>query len=225
MGMALLDLESGAISLPTFGELGLEGRPVATELASALDAFCRAQSVGFLLLNGPQAWRYPQSPIAHMRLAERVLNTPARTGNPGEAKPRPALSFVSFSIGVFDALRLQHGWALLDEGWESHRGQVVVETFPSAAWQLLGLPRLPSKGRTDARTLQAHRKLLQKATGYALPPDMSHDQLQAAVVLRVGEALATRDPDHLILCGMPPIAGEGGLMYEGWIACPKLSAG
>ncbi len=224
LGLALLDLESRTLSFPQPEDLGLAGAPVAAELASAVDGFCRRRSVRILLLDGPQAWRHPRSPIPHMRLAERVLNTPARTGNPGEAKPRTILAFISFSIALFEALRLAHGWALLDEGWERHRQPTAVETFPSAAWRLLGLPPLPSKGRTDPRTLEGHRRLLEKATGYALPDRLNHDQLQAAAVLPVGEALAARDPERLILCGVPPIAGDGGLMYEGWIACPRLSA-
>ena len=225
LGLARLDVESRHIAFPKPADLGLAGKPEASTLAAALDAYCRRETVPVLLIDGPQAWRYPASPIAHMRLAERVLNTPAKTGDPGQAKPKTALRFVQFSIELFQALRQRHGWSLLTERWyRARKRRFAVETFPSAAWRLLGLPRLPAKARVDQAAIDKQALELSRMTGYRMPRGLTHDELQAAVVLPAGEALARRSREEVILCGFDPIPGAGGLVFEGWIALPRVTA-
>ncbi len=156
-----------------------------------------------------------------MRLCERVLNTPAKTGVPGVAKPGTFLRYIQFSIDLFENLRIHHGWSLLTEGWSKQRGaRWAVEVYPSSAWPLLGLDRLPGKSKAGKR-LERWRSALARVTGYTLPKDLSHDQLQAAVVLPIGHALHQRDNDLLILAGIDPII-EDGIVYEGLIANPRL---
>ena len=206
--------------------LGLTGAPSPVDLAAAIDRFCREQDVSVLLLDGPQGWRWPESSIQHMRLCERVLNTPARTGNPGQVKPKTYLPFVQFSIQVFNEFRMRHEWCLLIEDWPSQTGKRwVVETFPSAAWGLMGLPRLPSKARCGALELKAWWNRLEGAAPYALPPGLSHDELQAMATLPAGEAIADCRRDGVLLAGIDPIIGEGGLVFEGLIACPRAAPG
>lgn len=203
-------------------ELGLKDPPEAASLAAAIDQFARAADIDVLLLDGPQAWRYPASPIEHMRLCERVLNTPGKTGVPGEAKPKTYLTYIRFSIDLFEQLRTGFGWSLLTSDWPKHPGRRwAVEVFPSAAWSLLGIDRLPGKIR--GASLESWRRALARTTGYALPSKLNHDQMQAAVVLPLGQAIHHRAQDRLILSGLDPFF-EDGIVYEGLIANPRLAA-
>ncbi len=220
-GMALLALGSDTPAFITTDRLALEDPPQASAYASALHRFCLEEDVQVLLLDGPQAWRHPSSPIEHMRLCERVLNTPGKTGLPGTAKPRTYLPFIRFSIEVFDQLR-EHGWSLLDMSHLGHPAQrLAIECFPSYSWRTLGLRKLPAKGRVGAAEIEIFRESLADRTGYKLPRGLTHDQLQAAAVLPVGEALLRGDLQAIIMAGIDPII-EGGTAYEGWIPLPKL---
>jgi hypothetical protein len=159
-----------------------------------------------------------------MRLAERVLNTPGKTGVPGTAKPKNYLRYIQFSIDVFQNLHYEFKWSLIEKGWHRKRKRRwVVESFPSAAWELLGLERLPGKSRIKRAELNRFAKKLGQVTGYEIPSGLSHDELQAAVVLPAGEAIARRDPDGVILVGYDPIFDKKGNILEGWIVEPRLA--
>ncbi|MGD2058245.1 MAG: hypothetical protein PVF85_10440 [Anaerolineales bacterium] len=224
-GIALLEVDSQTPSFPEPVDLGWEGEPEAESCAAALNAYCAANDVQVLLLDGPHAWRHPQSPIEHMRLAERVLNTPGKTGVPGQAKPKNYLRYIQFSIDLFHALHFDYKWSLIEQGWHRKRRKhrLVVESYPSAAWELLGLDRLPGKSRAKRADLNRFAKNLSQVTAYHLPKGLNHDQLQAAVVLPAGEAIAHRDPDGVILVGYEPLLDKKGNLLEGWIVEPRLS--
>ncbi len=220
-GFCLLTDGMARLEFPGSGELGLEGRPHASELARAISQLCSREAVSVVLIDGPQGWRWPESPIRHMRLCERVLNTPARTGPPGEVKPSTYLPFVRFSIDLFHHLRQDYAWSLLVEDWPKISGcRWLVETFPSAGWGLLGLTRLPGKNRSRRIDLEPWRRGLSETTGFDLPPGLSHDQLQAAVAILAGRAIAEGDVAGIIMAGMDPIITPSGLVHEGWIALP-----
>jgi hypothetical protein len=222
-GIAQIDPGSNAPAFPDPKDLGLVDPPQPNLCAEAIDAYARAYDISVILLDGPQGWRHPRSPIEHMRLAERVLNTPGKTGTPGKTKPKTYLAYITFSIDLFDALRQKHGWQLLREGWQKVRkGRWIAECYPSAAWELLGLERLPSKVRKDRTQLRKYTRRLAKATGYKLPSVLSHDQLQATVVLPAAEAIADRDPSRLVVVGFEPLPAPGGSVYEGWIVNPTI---
>lgn len=221
-GFALLAEGEATPQFPTPEDLGLEDPPNAKTFASALAAFCQQENVDLLLLDGPQGWRHPQSSIEHMRLCERVLNTPAKTGEPGTAKPGTMLRYVQFSIDLFQHLRVDHRWRLLRESWRRHRGRLAVEVYPSVGWSLLGLERLPGKSKAG-KELAAWRQGLARVTGLALPDDLSHDQLQAAVVLPLGHAFHKKREDLVVLAGVDPII-EGDTVFEGLIASPRLAS-
>lgn len=221
IGMAFLESGQAAPQFPTPADLGLEDPPQAAELAQALDQFARSQGVSSILLDGPQGWRHPSSPIDYMRLCERVLNTPGKTGVPGTTRPGTYLNYVTFSIDVFSHLR-SAGWSLLTTDWAGQRPRRwAVEIYPSVAWSLLGMDRLPSKSKAGKR-LAPWRKRLARATGYALPSKLTHDQLQAAIVLPLGTSLNERRDDLVLLAGVDSII-EDGTVYEGLIASPRLS--
>lgn len=219
-GFAFLESGSSKPEFPKADELGLSDPPDARALADALERYCQERSAGVLLLDGPQGWRYPASPIEHMRLSERVFNTPGKTGAPGNAKPSTYLTYIQFSIDVFEELRTEHGWSLLTHDWPiTSASRWVVETFPSAAWSLLGLERLPSRAKR-AQINHAATELA-RVTGFELPAKLSHHELQAAVVLAVGRAIAAQSPDGLILAGVDPII-QDGIVFEGLIAAPRV---
>lgn len=221
IGIAFLEAGQATPQFPTPADLGLEDPPQAAALAQVLDRFARSNDVSSILLDGSQGWRHPSSPIDYMRLCERVLNTPGKTGVPGTTRPSTYLNYVTFSIDVFSHLR-SAGWSLLTSDWTTRRKQrLAVEVYPSVAWSLLGMDRLPSKSKVGKK-LAPWRKRLARATGYALPAKLTHDQLQAAIVLPLGTSLSERRDDLVLLAGVDPII-EDDTVYEGLIASPRLS--
>ena len=219
-------LEAGG-SKPEFlkaAALDLSGSPSVVDLAVGLNTFCSENNVTALVIDGPHAWKEPASGVNHMRIAERVLNTPAKTGPVGQVKPSTMLNFTIFSITLFQTLRDEYGWNLLTPRWASRntKKRIIVEAFPTAAWRTLGLDPLPGKSRTKKAQLQAWRKSLQKITGYTLPDQLTHDELQAAVLLPVGEAIAARDRDRVLLLGVKPSFTPAGDAIEGYIAVPRV---
>ncbi len=202
--------------------LGLKDPPEPEVFAATVDDFARSENFELLLLDGPQGWRHPDSPIEHMRLSERVFNTPGKTGVPGQAKPGTFLNYIQFSVDTFHHLRVDHGWSLLTEDWGDRRPRRwALEVYPSVAWSLLGLDRLPGKSRKAE--LEPWRKNLARVTGYVLPKELSQDELQASVVLPLGTAINKKRPELALLAGVDPII-ENGVVYEGLIASPRLTA-
>jgi hypothetical protein len=224
LGFALLPSRKRQVKILSPSDLGLEGRPETGELALSLANFSDQEGVSVLLLDGPQGWRHPKSPIEHMRLCERVLNTPGKTGVLGTCKPRTYLAYIQFSIDLFRHLRVDHGWELLTQDWHDQPGtKWVVESFPSAAWTTLGLKKLPSKGKTKSSQIRTWSRDLSLVTGLELPKKLTHDELQAAVVLPVGQAIARNRKNRVILSGYDPILTSDGVVLEGWIANPRLT--
>jgi hypothetical protein len=220
-GFAFLEKKSKDVQVIKPDDLSLRGVPSARDMAASLASFSDKQGVSVLLLDGPQGWRFPHSQIEHMRLCERVLNTPGKTGNPGNVKPRTYLRYIQFSIDLFHHLRANHGWELLTQDWADRPGKRwVVETFPSTAWRTLGLMKLPTKNKTTPEQLDSWRKDLALITVLNLPPNLTHDELQASVVLPVGQAIVERNPHRVILSGIDPIMTEEDVVLEGWIVNP-----
>lgn len=224
IGFCLLRDRVPRLRFPRPEELGLDGQPSASVLAGAVARYCAEEGVSVLLIDGPQGWRWPESPIEHMRLCERVLNTPARTGTPGRVKPSTYLPFVRFSVDLFRNLRLEDDWSLLVADWPALPGRRwLVETFPSAAWGMWGLPRLPSKRMSRGIDLEPWRRGLAVMSGFDFPTRLSHDELQAAATLQAGQAIDKGDRAGVILAGIDPIISPTDQVYEGWIALPCVS--
>ena len=220
-GIAYLESGTDDVQIIKADDLGLSGTPSPSDFAASLNTFCERKGVSVLLLDGPQGWRYPHSQIEHMRLCERVLNTPGKTGVVGTTKPRTYLSYTQFSIDLFQHLRLDQGWELLTANWTKRSGvRWLVESFPTSAWKTLGLPKLPAKAKTSPDQLTTWRRNLSLAAGLKLPEVLTHDELQAAVVLPAGRAIADGDPGRVILSGIDPFLTDEGIVLEGWIANP-----
>ncbi|MBN1267605.1 MAG: hypothetical protein JXA25_19090 [Anaerolineales bacterium] len=219
-------LESGSRT-PVFlkpDQLGLYDPPSILQLAAALFDFCTEYDISVLLIDGPQGWKDPASGLKYMRIAERVLNTPGKTGVVGHVKPASYTDFTIFSVTLFQTFRQQYGWNLLTPKWASQKNKrFLVEAFPTAAWRTLGLDPLPGKSRAKGDQLQRWRSDLQRVSGYSLPEGFTHDELQAAVLLPVGEAIIQRNPQGLLLLGARPLFTPAGDVLEGWIAVPVRS--
>jgi hypothetical protein len=224
-GMAYLTHGSRHPQFPKASDLGLSGKPYAVNFAHALNRFCENEGVTVLLLDGPQGWKSPKTDIEHMRLCERVLNTPGKTGPIGYVKPKTFLRYIAFSINLFHILRVDYDWSLFTEDWVKYKQKRwILESFPSSAWLTQGLESLPSKRKTTPRQLSRWRKDLSIVTGYKLPSKLTHDELQAAVVLPAGQAIVEGNPNGIVLSGMDPIITRSGDVLEGWIVNPRISA-
>lgn len=223
-GIAFLDQGSDIVQLIKADDLGVNDPPTPEGFATALSSFCDREGVSVLLLDGPQGWREPNSQIEHMRLCERVLNTPGKTGVFGTVKPRTYLPYIKFSIELFHELRITHDWELLKSDWYKRPWKRwLVESFPTAAWRTLGLRKLPAKAKSTSEQLITWRDDLSELTGMRLPDVFTHDELQAAVVLPVGRAIVNGDEEKVILSGVDPYLTKEGLVLEGLIANPRQS--
>jgi len=89
----------------------------AGDFGKLVSEYCREEGVRVLIIDGPQAWKDPDSHCPHCRLCEKELATPAKTGTEGVVKPHTWTRFVSFSIEVFNSLVKECGGKLA----EGHR--------------------------------------------------------------------------------------------------------
>ncbi len=220
----------GAVVLEAYGKdiryrllpVQLEGHPSPAQLARYLDSFCEGEGIRILLLDGPQAWKSQHNGLAHSRLCERELNTPAKTGEPFTVLPRNYLGFVNFAIETNDALA-ELGWSRLSDRNGTIPGRrVIVESFPLSAWRTLGLKSLPAKRRARANDIAgcfaALREVFPLVLHHGLP---NHDQLQAIVSGLAGIALEAGEYDACLFAGSQPVM-EADFWREGWIVNRKL---
>ena len=222
-GIAFLDQGSDVVQLIKAGDLGVNDPPTPEDFAAALNTFCDREGVSLLLLDGPQGWREPKSQIEHMRMCERVLNTPGKTGIVGTTKPKTYLPYIKFSIELFHQLRTTHDWELLTSDWIKRPWKRwIVESFPTSAWKTLGLKKLPAKSKCTSEQLIIWRDDLSDLTGLKLPEVLTHDELQATVVLPVGRAIVKGEEEGVILSGVDPYLTKKGVVLEGLIANPQI---
>ena len=202
------------------------GQPQAGEaidpldLANRLHTLCQARNIRVILLDGPQAWKSKFNELEFTRVSERALNCAAKTGLPGEVRPRTYTRFAEFSIAVFNALTLL-GWNRLSTGRSpgDKPERVLVECYPHAAWKSLGLRPLPSKRRSGLRDMVDAWESLNSVIPAQANERLSHDQLQAIVGGLPGLALEEGDPAGYRIVGRPPHL-EDGHWREGFIVLP-----
>lgn len=221
-GVALLEPTPSGAAYELF-DLSPNGRhtPEPGKVADLAIKICERVGASLLLLDGPQGWKDPANGLTHSRLCERLLNTPAKTGLPGNVKPANYTPFVRFAIRVFDSLH-ERGWHRFDPAtWNPDR-RAAVETFPLSAWRSLLLPCLPAKRRSREADIRRHLDSL-IGTGLlaqgALP---DHDQLQALVSGLAGLGIVAGTPNSYDVVGSSPFVLEGA-WREGFIINPKRS--
>lgn len=175
--------------------------------------------MSLILLDGPQGWKDPTNGLAHSRLCERALNTPAKTGLPGDVKPASYLGFVEFAVRVFDALHVR-GWPRFDPAAWRPDHSAVIELFPLAAWRSLRLPCLPAKSKARDGDIRRHLELLIDARLIvAGGPAPTYDQLQALVAGLGGLGVSISAPHRYQAIGASPFVLDG-TWREGYIVNP-----
>nr|WP_226856507.1 DUF429 domain-containing protein [Acidithiobacillus caldus] len=217
-GIALLRRGDGEIRVE-FPNLGLSGSPRPDALAQRLAEIAAELGASCMLLDGPQAWKDGDNGCAHSRCSERALNTPAKTGTPGQVKPANYGPFVAFSIAVFDTLA-QLGWPRLEDPHQS-QGR-AVESFPTAAWRGLGLRTLPAKAKTHPIDLDAAFSSLCARFPLQVARKPNHDELQALVAGLAGLALEVQEEAGYWAAGVAPF-WKAGMVREGFIVVPRPS--
>ena len=221
VGIAILESTPTSIEV-SFRLLQGSGRPTPSAVAEKILRLAEDINAPVILMDGPQGWKSPDTPFPHSRICERVLNTPAKTGLPGQVKPANYGPFVSFSIEVFDALH--------DMGWPRYSGdltrapQTTVESFPLSAWRSLRVPALPSKQKAGNEDLSSRLDLLKRIFPLVLHAEPNHDELQALVSGLAGIPLLAGDMTRLQIEGIAPFLLDG-TMREGYIVNPKVPRG
>lgn len=219
IGIAVLEPAGAGVEV-AFRSIRASGRPTPDITAQRILDLAEEVQAGILLLDGPQGWKDPASPYPHSRVCERILNTPAKTGLPGQVKPANYAPFVDFSIAVFDRLQ-----AL---GWPRYGGpagtarHTAVESFPLSAWRSLGLRILPAKQKATDQDIGQRLEALSGLFGLRMPGTPNHDELQAIVSGLAGLALLRGDAEGVRLEGVAPFELEGTLR-EGYIVNPRLT--
>lgn len=210
IGMALLTPQRTAIRVEIIRPSALLRDPPSVAALMRLVAQLNQKTpIHVVAVDGPQGWQDPQTGLPDARVCERRLNTQAKSGLPGHAKPRSSLRFVQFSVDLFDAFA-QAGWPRFGgPNGGSPAKPVAIEVYPTAAWRALGLRPLPSKAaarRGDEAVWLAH---LQRHFDLSMVHAPSHDELQAVVAGLVGLTLAAHGPSQVEVCGLPPRLVDG----------------
>ena len=194
------------------------GEPEPSNVADQIAEFANLNGCQIIMIDGPQAWKHPDNGHPYQRDCERKLNTPAKTGLPGEVLPANYRPFVCFAIDVFNYLS-QLGFLRLQEG-NFGSSKVAVEAFPLSAWKSIGLKPLKAKAKCRDADILAATTLLTESFPLHISDVLSHDELQAAVSGLGGLALELSIGDGFELVGLPPVSFEG-IWREGFIVNPR----
>jgi hypothetical protein len=193
--------------------------PTPDNVADIAIGAARRFNASLILLDGPQGWKDPMNGLTHSRICERKLNTPGKTGLPGDTKPANYRPFIEFSIDVFNALDAR-GWQRFNPGTWRPGDQAVAETFPLSAWRSLRLKSLPAKSKARPNDIFSCLQNLTNSrlvSGAGTAP--THDQLQAIVAGLGGLGILSGDQHHYSLAGAPPSLVDG-IWREGYIVNP-----
>src|SRR5581483_1766938 len=223
IGFCVLQSENGSVWRANFipsSDWNLPTPLTPATLADAVYDFCVNERISVVLLDGPQGWKDPESPLLHCRGCEKALNTPAKTGIQGIVKPSPYTAFVEFSIAVFARL-VQRGATLASDSQVTvPPGVLALESFPNAAWKKLGIKPLPAKSRCKPVEIAARLKELTERFQIETPETSpTHDQLQALVTAIAGRAILQGDSGAYLAQGVPP-STKNGTTVEGFIVSP-----
>jgi hypothetical protein len=200
--------------------IGLHDPLFPTTVGEAIFGFCSRQAIPIVLIDGPQAWKDPDSELAHCRHCEKKLNTPAKTGLVGSVKPATWTRFVAFSIAVFSRLVELGGKVAENPQPIAVDGELLVlESFPFSAWRKVGILALPSKRKCRSGDLVHRLGELQRLYRMTIATSPNHDELQALVAGLAGIAILDRNASGYQLDGSAPIY-KGGLLTEGYIVNP-----
>jgi hypothetical protein len=220
-GIAILDDGSAGATYELLPSTNRSNRtPTPKHVADFIIKLCNGAGASLILLDGPQGWKDPSNGLTHSRRCERTLNTPAKTGLPGNVKPANYFAFVDFAVHVFDAFHVR-GWKRFDPTTWCPGHPAVVESFPLSAWRSLRLPMLPAKSKARDIDIRRHVELLVGAGLVASNgPTPTHDELQALVAGLGGLGLIASDTHRYEAVGSAPFILDG-TWREGYIVNPK----
>lgn len=212
----------------------------STELASVIDRLAVKEKVFAVCIDGPQGWREP-NPIPRNgvgRWCEWLTKTQGKTGRYGNSYPMNQLSWIRFSIDVFEHL-ISLGNAQLIDNENNDIDSLpdgkyhLIEVFPTATWKNSNLQPLPGKQRCrDLNVIQMYKNQL--ALAYHMPKDflptiVGHDDLQAIVATLSAVGLCSELVESEAM-GMPPLVLPANNLTpihrcEGyiWIARPNVN--
>jgi hypothetical protein len=219
IGAVVLDQQGSEIRCELLKLPSVE-RPTPSGVGAWINDVCAKRRINIAVLDGPQGWKAAANGLVHSRCCERELNTPAKTGEPGNVKPALYTDFVSFSIAVFDVLA-ELGWSRLSKAQSaiSPPEKIAVESFPSSAWTSLGIPPLPAKRKKSDIDVQDRVSRLLELFPVNLEGVPTHDELQALVAGLAGLALERGDWDQCRISGCAPVLIDS-LWREGFIVNP-----
>jgi hypothetical protein len=196
--------------------------PEAAQCAQAIFQFCKKHRARVVLLDGPQGWKDPESPLPHSRHCEKILRTPGKTGTVGRAKPGNYTRFIGFSIGVFANLVRLGGELVSSEVVKVPKDcLLVVESFPTSAWRKLGIKPLPGKAKRKPSDIQDRLFRLQELLRFRADREPTHDELEALVAGVAGVAILAGKPSGYWVQGSPPREVDG-VIVEGLIVNPCI---
>lgn len=221
IGLVVLRLTGETIDIEPLRLTHLGGDPSSQALAKIICELAEQCQSSIVFLDGPQGWKDPANGLEHCRLCERQLATPGKTGLPGNTKPQNYLSYISFSIDVFDSLA-NRGWGRLSNTESPlSSGPIAIESFPTSAWRSIGLTPLPGKKKTANHTIIEKQRELEKAFPIIVKSGgLSHDELQAVVAGLAGIEIERKNQSGYEVVGAPPFKLAGS-WREGFIVNPK----
>ena len=157
------------------------------------------------MLDGPQG--LARAP-ATMRACERLTGAPGKTPHQRPAFYVPFAGFIHSSVELFAAL---HTAGILISPVAGQQG--CGEVYPGDMWTAL-VPRLPKKGTPEGDRLRSAMLGLLGVT--RLPPNVTHDQNDAAIAAVAAAALDGVVPGVAAqLVGDALHIDKGGILREG----------
>jgi transcriptional regulator with XRE-family HTH domain len=188
----------------------------ADALVGEVLAYCRANRVRGLSLDGPQGWRDPATLPALPGVGRRCEYQVRAQGKTGWLRtyPQTQRGWIEFCIQVFDELLLAPDVVLANGPGPFPTGAlVVVEAFPTSIWRTAGLTPLP--GKQSQPNLSDFQRPLADVFGLPEFACSSHDDLQAVVAALPAAALLG-GPVESFARGVPAGSHEGRRI-EGYI--------
>lgn len=216
IGVAIMRSDPDCIDVQ-LQKVPLTGDPKPGLLADYCAELASRNGASHILVDGPQGWKDPDNGLIHSRICERALNTPAKTGLPGDVKPANYLAFVAFSIAFFDELA-GLGWPRLTS-MAKGATSTAIETFPLSAWRALSLTPLPAKAKCAETVLQHRTSSLRALFPLRISVLPTHDELQALVSGLGGLAFEAQKSSEYSVAGVAPFALDG-TQREGFILNP-----
>jgi hypothetical protein len=207
-----------------FLDVPLSGAPDPHVLADWLMARLHEHQAAGLCIDGPHAWKAPDTDSPHCRRSERQLRAPGKTGLPPDGvKPATYLAFTRFSLTLFERLTGHYGLVLPGQRDAAVTSPFAAECFPTAAWRALGQPPLAAKRKATPDDVRAAAVRFTQVTGFTLSRAPTHDELQAAVGGVAALSWAVGQHGDVHLAGDPPFRLDGS-WREGYIMVPASRA-